>query len=320
MVTVLGVRMIVDIPTPQDFEEHGLTILNLAWDTIFDPLLSRVDLEIHAGEIDVDQRRGHEDAMQKPLAIATALVQQGTELLVKSAIAKLSPALLISIDLPKWKKCAAQDIPFSELRTADAQDLVFIHNALSSTPFSDSFIQKYHFMRQARNVIFHSVDRSKRYAEKDVILTILEFTTELLGKECWFEKRSKYLEQIPDAALCGDTFLLSLIREFQLLQRLLSPAQLKLHFGFASKRERSYRCERCFSECVDCNHELVPMTAQLRPSAKNATHAYCVVCRNSVKISRQKCFHVPCRGDVMWSDNYGYINCLTCGESSLKTD
>ncbi len=75
--------MIRDIPTREDFQEQGMTLLNLAWYTVIELLLNYRDAEEWDEIVDYEQTEHYLKASQKPLAIATALIQQGTELLSK---------------------------------------------------------------------------------------------------------------------------------------------------------------------------------------------------------------------------------------------
>ena len=66
--------MIIDVPNRADFEEQGLTLLNLAWDTVTELLLEYRDGEEWAGIVDDEQSEHYSKASQKPLGIATVLL------------------------------------------------------------------------------------------------------------------------------------------------------------------------------------------------------------------------------------------------------
>ena len=171
--------MIVNIPTHAEFQEQGMTLLNLAWDMIMELQLDLQYAEEFQNEEDIDddshrQAEKYRAASQKPLAVTTALPQQGTEFLVKAAIAEVSPFLLVSGSVQSWPKgCDSNDTSFSEFRTVDAGDLVRMHDADTRVRISDEFKEQFSKMRQVRNTVFHSVDPGLRFNEREMILAIL---------------------------------------------------------------------------------------------------------------------------------------------------
>src|SRR5262249_17833822 len=144
------------------------------WDTVTALLLEYRDAEEWNAIVEEGQTEHYSRASQKPLAIATALLQQGSEFLVKAAIAEVSPYLLIAGSAQNWpKKCDIGDTPFSAFRTPDSEDLIRVHNTVASSRFSELFMQQFAEMRKVRNTVFHSVDRSLRFTEKDILSSIL---------------------------------------------------------------------------------------------------------------------------------------------------
>ena len=77
--------MIIDIPTKSDFEKSGVVFLNLAWNSAIGFLMTLAEV----GESGYDEVMTDEywDAAQTPLSTSLALVQQGTEFLLKAHIA-----------------------------------------------------------------------------------------------------------------------------------------------------------------------------------------------------------------------------------------
>lgn len=306
--------MILDIPTKTDFEEQGLTLLNLAWDTVTDLLLQYDDAEDWNAIVEEEQTEHYAKASQKPLAIATALLQQGAEFLVKAAIAEISPFLLISGSPQAWpKRCESTDTPFSAFKTPDAEDLIRIHNTVSPRRFSESFMQRFCEMRRIRNTIFHTVDRDLRFSEKEILSAVLTVTAELLGPLRWIENRHRYLESIPSAAFATEVHGFTLVREFALVLELFGNAELRMHFGF-NKKQRRYLCPECRSACSDVHSELTPMTAQLKPNSPTSRTLYCVVCRTTTPVARRPCPRDGCNGNVINQGEYSDEECLTCGE------
>lgn len=306
--------MIRDIPTREDFEEQGMTLLNLAWDTVVGLLLNYRDAKEWDSFIEDEQAEHYLNASQKPLAVATVLLQQGAEFLVKTAIADVSPFLLIDGNAQSWpKKCDTNDTSFSTFRTVDAQDLIRIHDTVAATRFTDIFTQHFSKMRRVRNTIIHSVDRNLRFSEKDILLSILTITSELQGPHKWMADREKYLKSTPSAAFATEGFGSNLVREFQMLVDLLGNSELQRHFGF-NKRQRRYLCLECKMSCSEYYPDLEPRTAQLKPNSPASQSVHCVVCRTTIPVLRKPCNCIPCRGNVINDSEDFDPECLTCGE------
>ncbi|MBL4884986.1 MAG: hypothetical protein JKY95_10690 [Planctomycetaceae bacterium] len=306
--------MIKDIPTREEFEEQGMTLLNHAWDTVVERLFDYPDLKEFGESIEDEQKDHYDSASQKPLAIATALLQQGTEFLVKAAIAEVSPFLLIAGNAQSWpKKCDTTDTSFSAFKTANAENLIRIHNTVATTRFTDTFTRNFAQMRRVRNTVFHSVDRNLRFSEKDIIQSILTITSELQGPGKWMVSREKYLESTPLAAFVTEGHGSNLVREFQLLIDLLENSDLQRHFDF-DKRQRRYLCPECKLSCSEYYPDIEPRTAQLKPNSQSSCTVYCVVCRATTRVLRKPCNCTPCRGNVINSSKEFDPECLTCGE------
>jgi hypothetical protein len=99
--------MIVDVPTPDDFNASGTDFLNIAWGMIVDlsfDLKTRQELWSGFDKVADDYWK----AAQRPLATALSLVQQGTEFLLKGHIATVSPYLLLSGDPSSWPRPTRQ--------------------------------------------------------------------------------------------------------------------------------------------------------------------------------------------------------------------
>ena len=306
--------MIRDIPTREDFQEQGMALLNLAWDTVIELLLNYRDAEEWDEIVDYEQTEHYLKASQKPLAIATALIQQGTELLVKAAIAEVSPFLLIAGNPQSWpRKCDTNDTSFSAFRTADAEDLIRIHDTVAATRLTEAFTRQFSEMRRVRNTVFHSVDRNLRFSEKDILLSILTVTSELHGPNKWMADPEQYLESTPSAAFATEGHGSNLVREFQLLIDLLGNADLTQHFGF-NKKQRRYLCPECWRTCREFYPDLEPRTAQLAPNSPTSKSVYCVVCRKTIPVLRKPCSCTPCLGNVINDSEDFDPECLTCGQ------
>ena len=310
--------MITNVPTRQEFEEQGLTLLNLAWDTVTDLLIDYRDAEDWDGIVEEEQTEHYLKAAQKPLAISTALLQQGAEFLVKAAIADVSPYLLIAGNAPAWpKRCNKADTQFSAFRTADAEDLIRIHDTVATSRFSTEFVQTFTQMRHIRNTVFHSVDRNLRFSDKQIIQSILIIADELLEPNTWFKKRNAYLDSVPSAAWActGNGFRLS--REFDAISDLLSTAELKRYFDF-NRRRRRYICPSCKRDCLEVSSDFTPLTAQLVPNSPGARNVLCVVCRQQFPVRRSSCQESDCPGNVIHVGEFSDNECLTCFSNNFE--
>ena len=305
--------MITDIPSKEDFTDQAIVFLNLAWDTVFDLLLEYSDAEEWDAIVDNEQSDDYWKAAQKPLATAVALSQQGAEFLLKAHIAEISPFILISGKPSEWpSKCDKQDTSYSSFHTADAQDLIRIYDTVAENRLSGNFKELFNKLRLTRNTIFHTVDRTIRFSEKEVILAILEIAEELVGQQQWTQVRRAYLESTPSSAVwSSDAVGLRLSREMLSAIDLLGKADFTRLLRF-NKRQRRYICPNCIRECRWVDSELQPKTAQLSPNKPSSNNVYCFVCRKNISVLRMECSMPKCKGNVIHADDD--YECLTCFE------
>jgi len=125
--------MITDIPTADEFKVNGLAYLNLCWEYLYavhrekTQLEEGIDLDEEYSEIEKAWDTHAKRARQK-LSVAIARGQQGSEFLLKSKIAAVSPFLLLTGD---WtRECRKIDQSFADFKTIDASDLVRAHDAV----------------------------------------------------------------------------------------------------------------------------------------------------------------------------------------------
>jgi hypothetical protein len=298
--------MIVDIPEASDFEQTGLDYLNLAADHVFS-ILHMLD---ESGFEDTweEEIREFWRASQRQFASALALVQQGTEFLIKARIADVSPFLLIAggaRDLPRGAE--TRDVPFAEFRTVDAQDLVRLYNAVSAKRLDRSFAGQLESLRKRRNTIMHSIDPSLEVTAKEIILYGLECVHELVAPMRWMSIRRAYADRTPASAIGADEYIeMQFLREADQLIHLLSRTELRKYSGFVNN-QRSYCCPVCQSR--DGYRDKPLLTAQLRPNTSTSTSIYCFVCEQSTAVRWVDCPESDCRGNVMGTSDQ---RCLTC--------
>ena len=300
--------MITEIPTSDDFRQSGTAYLNLAWDSTVELALNLDDAHIDEWDTTGDVTDEYWAAAQRPLATAVTLVQQGIEFLLKARIAGVSPFLLITPNPSDWPRgCQTADTPFSEFKTIDAQDLVRVHDTVTDSRLPPEFVTRFETLRRQRNTIMHTVDRHTRFAATEVILSILEITESLLGKNVWVSCRRSFLENDPDAiAHTTDHVSGVMAREFLKVIDLLQPAMLQRFFGY-NKRQRRYLCYNCQLACADWGLEA--RTAQLQPNSPVSKAVYCFVCEERTVVQRRSCREDDCRGNVLEATEG---TCLTC--------
>jgi hypothetical protein len=302
--------MILDIPTSADFEANGVAFLNLAWEAVLGLSLDLAESETE--ELDEEDRVTDEywEDAQRPLAVAVALAQQGTEFLLKAKISAVSPYLLISGEPAGWPKgCDKEDKSFADFKTIDAQDLVRVYDTVASSRLSDSFKREYERLRRLRNTVMHTVDKRLRFTAEEGILAILQVVEALLAPRKWLALRREYLQGGVDVARehgHGNNTDCVMARETVHVIDLLEPAQVKQFYEFDPKQRRYY-CPNCEHGCADW--QIGVTLAQLRPNTPESTSVHCLVCDQIQSVVREECGHNGCKGNVI-SEDYGV--CLTC--------
>lgn len=295
--------MITDIPSGDDFRRAGLAFMNLAADQIF---ALYEDLEHE--NLEEEELLEYWRTAQQPLASALALVQQSVEFLMKGRIADHSVYLLLTGSPGDWpSKFRDRDIPFSEFRTIDAQDLPRVYDTVADLRLSESFRQRFNELRSRRNTIMHTVDNRLELTAKAILESILDTLDQLIGPHLWFQQRREYLKGTPVSALYSNDHVdIVLSSEAAILIGVLTPAQSSKYLAFNMKARR-YMCPTCHAaDEYDTQH---PTTAQLRPNDPTSTTVHCVVCGESETVARVRCKNHTCLGNVIVQDS-GW--CLTC--------
>jgi len=299
--------MITEIPDFADFQHQGIAFLNLAWDSVFSLVLRLEDAsQWHA----VDSAAVSEkywDAAEHALATSMALAHQGTEFLIKSHIAEVSPYLLLSVR--EWKKkWSEEDTPFSAFYTVDTQDLVRLHNVVAKNKLPEDFVRQFESLRALRNTITHTVDRNLKLTVKEIIMAVLFGIKHLVRDNDWISLRRNWLEGQPYSVAfdveSGEDYLIA--KEMKFIIDWLSPAEMLTFFDFDKKRRR-YICDNC-SKSSEVDAQFRIESALLSPNTPESTTVHCFVCGQDSVVVRQRCPN--CKGNVIdpeWSE------CLSCG-------
>lgn len=303
--------MISDIPTPSDFEATGLSLLNLAWDTVSSLYLHAELSEMETWDDDGQVTDEFWKAAHQPLSNAQALIHQGVEFLLKARIVEVSPYLLLDRSIREWPKGSnVQDTAYAEFRTIDAQDLVRVHDTVTANRLDPVFSQRIDDSRRTRNAFTHSVDKRMRHSPENLWLAVLDISHHLIGPEKWIPARRQYLEAVPrSVAFRADGTLTELSWECTHLLAKLKPAEARLFLGVEPKA-RWYICYNCSIECSDAGRR--PETAQLKPNKPDSGTVYCFVCGVEEKVRRIDCTRGPCKGNVVHDED---SICLTCYQS-----
>jgi hypothetical protein len=303
--------MIVDVPTPDDFNASGTDFLNIAWGMIVDLSFNlKTRQEIWGGFDEVAD--DYWKAAQRPLATALSLVQQGTEFLLKGHIATISPYLLLSGDPSSWpSKCHEREVRFSEFKTIEAQDLIRAYNTVKNQRLPPEFQTRYENLRSKRNTIMHSVDPNLRIQPKNLLIEILEICHYLIAPKAWIKTRKDFIDKAPSSLINDlETILGDFFQEIDHVIRLLQPAELDKYFCF-NKKLRRYICPDCYREVADYfPDDTMPKLAQLQPNQPTSTSLYCFVCNKVINVSREDCRNEDCPGNVISVEPWRL--CLTC--------
>ena len=301
--------MIKNIPSSADFFTSGKELLDFAWDTVA-TLLTDLNESTNWGIEEAEVSSEYWFAARRKLTTALAITQQGVEFILKGKIAEISPYLLLADPPSRWPSpYEGCDIEFSEFKTADAQDLIRLHDVVAASPLSSTFTERFHSLREKRNIISHSIDKKLTVHTAEVLRAILAMHKALLPSESWAKVRGEFIDTSPGAVLDGGDFSTNIAcRELETVLNLLTPAEVLEYFGFDKKQQR-YLCPECLynaNKDTEFEHKL----AVLKPKGAMSTTLYCPVCDVTHAVVREDCPEESCPGNVI-GDKYAV--CLTCG-------
>lgn len=306
--------MIQDIPTQEDFDAVGATLLDQAWDMATSLLLALDDARQWVDEPDVEDfwRSAH-----VKMATALSIAHQGAEFLIKGRIVSVSPYLLIANAPREWPKADSNgNVSFSKFRTIDAQDLIRLHDSAAMHPLSEDFSLTFELLRVRRNSIMHTVDRHLKVQVSDLVESILKIHKSLMPTQSWIKVRKEALYESSIARLySGEWVDAQVVREFNAIKDVVTPAVMRENFAF-DKKKRVYLCPSCtWSTCAEIDFEA--RTAQLSPNTPSSEEVYCFVCEERNTVSRTPCADVDCKGNVASME---WDKCLTCGTHTPTAD
>ena len=306
--------MIQDIPTKEDFDAVGTTLLDQAWDMAASLLLALDDARQWVNELDVDE---FWRSANVKMATALSIAHQGAEFLIKGRIANVSPYLLIANTPREWPKAGGSGaISFSKFRTIDAQDLIRLHDNAAAQPLPEDFSLTFEMLRVRRNSIMHTVDRHLKVQVSELVDSILKIHKSLLPEQSWIKVRKEALYESSIARLFSSDWVdAQVVREFNAIKDVMPPALMREHFAF-DKKKRVYLCPTCtWDTCAEIGFE--SRTSQLSPNSPSAEEVSCFVCESRNSVSRIPCADIKCKGNVI---SLEWDKCLTCGTDTPTAD
>lgn len=300
--------MIIEIPSAQEFESVGLSLIDDAWDMAIS-FASEFEESKYFGADQEEDGDKYWQIAKKRLTRSLATLQNGVEFLVKAKIAAISPYLLISNSPKDYPKNSnKRDIFFADFRTIDAQDLLKVHDTFSGTRLPEEFAAEFERLRKQRNSIIHTVDKRMVARLEEVLVEVVSVFKMFYPDRDWKEERRRQLSISPAATLYSSDWVTSaLISEFSLFYDLLSPKDLKNLYGI-NKTQRWYICPECHYETRDM--ELYPKCAQLKPNSSKSNTVLCYICDKLHDVGRKHCEETECKGNVISPE---MEMCLTCG-------
>lgn len=300
--------MVLNIPTPNDFYQSGKELFNFAWDAT-SRLLIDLDQAEDFGFDKTEVSDNYWIAARRTLTTSMTIVQQGVELILKGKIAEISPYLLISGVPSQWPSpYERKDVEFAEFRTVDAQDLIRILDTFSPATLSPEFSERFHALRERRNVMMHSVAGNISISVIEVVDAILYMHRTMFPDENWGTVRRAFLDISPDSEIGGGEFSTNrTCWEMSLVRDLLKPAEV-LSYLRIDKKQRAYLCPAClWAANTDGGFDY--KLAVLHPKSPDATRLYCTVCNIEHVVIREDCGQSGCLGNVISEEG----GCLTCG-------
>jgi hypothetical protein len=288
--------MIKDVPGKEDFDAIGIALLDQSWETAASLL---VELEEAKRLIDPEDEEIYWKSASTKLATALAIAHQGAEFLLKGRIAAVSPLLLIANPPREWPKPEADgNIPFSQFRTVDAQDIVRLHDGCAEAPLDRDFASAFETLRIRRNSVMHSVNRDLKVHAAGLIEEILKIYSSLMPDRNWVDARRDSLFDSSTSQLWScDWVEPSIVREFNVIKDSLSPAVVLRYFGF-DKDRRAYLCPNCtFYVSRDDGYE--SYSAMLTEKVSGCTTLHCFICHETQEVQRVDCGKDDCRGNVI---------------------
>lgn len=184
---------IINTPSAEEFFVAGKELLDFSWDVLAD-LLKNFSYAEDYGIDPAEVSEVYWRSARRRLTTALSITQQGVEFMLKGKIAAVSPYLLLADPPQKWPSpYDGLAVDFSSFRTIDAQDLVRVHDTFSPTHFDTVFVKRFNELREKRNRLMHSVDKTLVVHIKEVVDSLLYMHKALFPGESWAAVRRSFL-------------------------------------------------------------------------------------------------------------------------------
>ncbi len=302
--------VIGDPPTKPDLEAAGVEYLYMALNEAISVAQGE---EFFIGipgdpeaEEEVDLVKEYWVSTRRQLAKSASLLQMGTELLLKSRVAEVSPYLLLD-SVSSWPKAASKaDCNWDDFRTIDARLLPQVINTVGQSRLADEFIATLDRIRKRRNAIVHSASEKAVPTCEEIVHDVLEVAHNLIGTHCWPALHRAQAWAPPFSRVdYHDQITVELLDDFSFLLDSLRPADVRKYLGI-SKKQRRYLCPSC--RLGDLPAEARIKVAVLQPNRASSTTLFCIACGDLHSIRRKQC--ADCPGNVVDDDGC----CLSCAE------
>ena len=300
--------MIRNIPSADDLGGSAIELLVMAWDAAIGTFGLLAQSSMDEWDTDGSARADYHAAQQPALRHAHVWVHQAQELGVKARIAAVSPYILLVGDPRSWPKPAAGgDIEFNDFRTIDANDLVRVHDTVCDRRLPAAFVQKFEAARRSRNKIVHLGGRGVAADAREILLSVLDTAELFFPEHRWASYLMNAALNDPVAIAHDHGVEAGLLGNFGIVTEVLSPAMLRRHFGYDSRR-RAYVCLNCSTDERDWQ---APSRFAQLPS-RGDDKLFCPVCTATHHVLRIGCVAPGCRSDVLWGSDYKIGTCLLC--------
>jgi hypothetical protein len=315
--------VIINAPTQEGLTGQAIRLYFSAWvglGSIIADFRRYFDLDMTEGmHNQQNEWAEYLDLSQSELQAIVAIIQQSNELALKARICSVSPFLLLLKTDTKFSTTNA-NVDFADLRTLDAVDLPGVVNSVCAKPLSQRYIQGYSQLRSMRNQIAHLGGTATRFVPEELMHMLIAQYIELWEDRAWLQDRVEaartarrsffhdYKYASPEAEVMD---------ELPFTFHLLRGAEFKGLFK-RSRTKRRYLCTMCVDRATTKWNRDGPDFTKTAYLANDGAALECVMCGEIREITRRRCGHAGCVGDVISTTPEPWVSifCNTCGETS----
>lgn len=292
--------MIIDKPTPHDFEKQSIQYLVQSIDLIYK---NEEGLE-YFDDYDVTKRKYwkyHKGILNNSLT----LLFLSFENFLKKEICNVSPLLLLADSPKKWGD--KKNIAFNSLFIHQFDDLLALYQELGLGSLTGAAITKISDLKLKRNQITHGVVKDT-ITPKYILEVLYTIVIHVWGKGVFWNQLKTHIFNEPLFGLYDtdqEKSRISLYMDFFIsyLEKKKTGEMLGVNL-----KQRNYYCPYCH---YWLNYEAGNWESNygiLQPNSPKSTNLFCVVCGNNYRVSREKCSDTKCSGNVISEKGV----CLTC--------